>query len=62
MPKRIPKRFHIDCADCNKHYCLKSLTSQVFLMAAHRDCATFSSLGPNKCSDDCITEDQDASV
>jgi hypothetical protein len=56
MPKKKPTAFHITCADCDKHYCLKSMTDQVWLMAAHWDCAAFSSVGKSACGDECIND------
>jgi hypothetical protein len=54
MPKTKQKyAFHVDCVECDKHYCLRDQVTQMFIVAKHHDHTTISSLNPNECEAIC---------
>jgi hypothetical protein len=48
-------RFHVDCFDCDKHYCLGNQADQCLIQAVHNqdNHSTCSGLGVTECDDSC---------
>ena len=59
MRKRVKKGYHVTCFDCNKYYCLGSISDQVWVAAGHHECLKVMSFGLAECDPMCLLSNED---